>query len=74
MLPTVYYVRKWARLRNASTGTRQVVDVRPRRADNAIEPWGKLGYDLHDRSRFEESYNPRLRMQVEHVVLTFVKR
>jgi hypothetical protein len=42
-LPTVFYKRKRVRLRSACAGSRQVVAVRPRRADKAMEQWGKLG-------------------------------
>lgn len=73
-LPVAFTMRKRARLRNAPMGSRQAVDVRPGRVDKAVQSWGKLGYDLHDRSEFETPPTRTVRMPVIHVVLTFVKR
>ncbi|HTT90790.1 MAG TPA: hypothetical protein VMF65_14655 [Acidimicrobiales bacterium] len=67
--------RKRAWLRNAPTGFEQVVDIDlatspPDGIDQTILRWGKLGYDLQDRSEYT---TPGLGTS-EHVVLTFVKR
>jgi hypothetical protein len=40
--------------------------------DKVILRWGKLGYDLHDRSEYKSVSG--VRIPSVHVVLTFVKR
>jgi hypothetical protein len=64
-------------LRNAPAGFRQVVDIdwsdsNHAYVDKVILRWGKLGYDLHDRSEYKSVSG--VRIPSVHVVLTFVKR
>ena len=68
------FLKKRARLRNAPSGSRQVVDALPTQVDKTIMWWRKLGYDLHDRSEFQSPPTGRSQIQAFHVILTFVKR
>ena len=80
VLPFAGRARKKAQLRNAPTGSRQTVSVKVMTADDAVRRWGKLGYDLHERSDYEtSSVSPaasatRIRIPEVRASLTFVKR
>lgn len=63
-----------ARLRKAPSGSREVVDALPTQVDKTILWWGKLGYDLHDRSEFQTPPKGRTQIPGVHVILTFVKK
>lgn len=68
------FLRRRSRLRSAPSGPRQVVDALPTQVDKTILWWGKLGYDLHDRSEFQTPPRGRTQIPGMHVVLTFVNR
>lgn len=51
-----------------------MVDALPTQVDKTILWWGKLGYDLHDRSEFQTPPRGRTQIPGMHVVLTFVNR
>jgi hypothetical protein len=71
--PIALKMRKRARLRNAPTGSLQTIETRPGCFDKAVQRWGKLGYDLRERSEFQTPPTGRVQMPVVHVILTFVK-
>ena len=78
--PFSFRARKNALLRKAPTGSRQTVSVKVMTVEDAIRRWGKLGYDLHERSDYESSsVSPaasvtRIRIPEVRARLTFIKR
>jgi hypothetical protein len=79
-LPFAGSARKKAQLRKAATGSRQTVSVKVMTVDDAVRRWGKLGYDLHERSDYQaSSVAPaasvtRIRIPEVRARLTFIKR
>jgi hypothetical protein len=71
-LPIAFNMRKRARLRNAPTGSRQAVDVRLGGVNKAIQKWGKLGYDSHDRSEWKGPPTRTVQMPIIPVILTLL--
>jgi hypothetical protein len=78
--PFAFRARKNARLRKAPTGSRQTVSVKVMTVDDAVRRWGKLGYELHERSDYAtSSVSPAssiTKIQIPEVRarLTFIKR
>jgi hypothetical protein len=70
----MFTLGKRARLRKASTGSREVVSVHPTQVDPTILYWGKLGYDLEDRDEVDTPSRAGKDLPVRHMRLTFVKR
>lgn len=74
MYPTALKMRQQARLRKAPTGSRQTVTVKVMLVGEVIQRWGKLGYDLHERSDFTGAAGRPLRVPQTFARLTFIKR
>jgi hypothetical protein len=63
-----------ARLRKAPTGYRETVVTRPGNVEWTIQWWGKLGYDLRDRSEGTKPDGVSVQGSFIPVTLVFVKR
>ncbi|HXW79911.1 MAG TPA: hypothetical protein VEJ84_10455 [Acidimicrobiales bacterium] len=72
-LPAASSMRRRARLKNAPTGSRQTVTARVANADTTIQRWGKLGYDLEERSDYA-GRAVRMGVPETRATLTFIKR
>lgn len=78
--PFAFRAKKNAQLRKAPTGSRQTVSVKVMAVEDATRRWGKLGYDLHERSDYvTSSVSPassvtRAGIPEVRARLTFIKR
>jgi hypothetical protein len=78
--PFAFRARKKAQLRKAPSGSRQTVSVKVMTVEDAIRRWGRLGYDLHERTDYEaSSVSPassvtRIAIPEVRARLTFIKR
>ena len=66
-------IRRRARLKNAPAGSRRTVTTKVANADDAIQRWGKLGYDLEEQSDYE-AHAVRMGVPETRATLTFIKR
>ncbi len=66
--------RRRAQLRKAPSGSRQTVTLKVMLVGDVIQQWGRLGYDLHERSDFAGLSRGSLRVPETFARLTFIKR
>ena len=73
LVSLLFLDKETGRLRKAPSGSREVVFVRLPDVDQTILHWGKLGYDLHDRSEIDTAPLRGSRLPEIRIRLDFVK-